>query len=79
MKAIGSNERSCNAYEQRQAFYTIEDGNYAQKLFDLFGKEQVETKLNNFLSQEFFSRSGGGIGVTRMIIAMELSGLMEED
>jgi hypothetical protein len=29
MEAIGSNERSCNAYEQRQAFYTIEDGNYA--------------------------------------------------
>ncbi|CAF3766538.1 unnamed protein product [Rotaria sp. Silwood1] len=77
METIGSAERSCNADEQRQAFYTIEDGNYAQKLFDLFGKEQVEAELNDFLSQEFFPRSGGGIGVTRMIRAMELSGLME--
>ncbi len=77
METIGSAERSSNAEEQRQAFYTIENGNYAQKLFDLFGKEQVEAELNDFLSQNFFERSGGGIGVTRMIRAMELSGLME--
>lgn len=77
METIGSAERSCDAEEQRNAFYTIEDGNYAKKLFDLFGREEVEAELNDFLSQDFFPRSGGGIGVTRMIRAMELSGLME--
>lgn len=77
METIGSAERSCDAEEQRNAFYTIEDGNYAKKLFELFGKEEVEAELNDFLSQSFFPRSGGGIGITRMIRAMELSGLME--
>jgi aspartyl/asparaginyl-tRNA synthetase len=77
METIGSAERSCDADEQRNAFYTIEDGNYAKKLFELFGKDEVEAELNDFLSQNFFPRSGGGIGITRMIRAMELSGLME--
>ncbi len=77
METIGGAERSCDPEEQRNAFYTIENGNYAQKLFDLFGKEEVEAELNDFLGQDFFPRSGGGIGVTRMIRAMELSGLME--
>ncbi len=76
METIGSAERSCDADEQRNSFYTIEGGNYAQKLFDLFGKERVEKELEDFLSHDFFERSGGGIGVTRMIRAMELSGLM---
>ncbi|MGI9526374.1 MAG: amino acid--tRNA ligase-related protein [Weeksellaceae bacterium] len=78
METIGSAERSCDADEQRKSFYSIEDGKYAQKLFDLFGQAQVEEELEEFLAQDFFPRSGGGIGVTRMIRAMELSGLMPE-
>jgi aspartyl/asparaginyl-tRNA synthetase len=77
METIGSAERSNNANEQREAFYTIENGKYAQKIFDLFGKERVEAELENFLNKDFFPRVGGGIGVTSMMRAMELSNLMK--
>ncbi len=76
IETIGSAERSCDAEEQRQSFYTIEDGKYAEKLFDLFGKDRVEEELEDFLSHDFFPRSGGGLGVPRMIRAFELSGLL---
>ena len=76
METIGSAERSCNLEEMKNTFYTIEDGKYAQKLFDLFGKERVEEEFEEFLSHKFIKRSGGGIGVTRMIRAMQLSNLV---
>lgn len=76
IETIGSAERSCDADEQRNSFYSIEGGNYAEKLFELFGKNRVEDELEDFLSHEFFPRSGGGLGVPRMIRAFELSGLM---
>jgi hypothetical protein len=60
----------------RESFYTISDGKYAEKLFELFGKERVEAELNDFLSLEFFPRVGGGIGMTRMINAFEKQGLL---
>lgn len=66
-ETIGSAERSSNAEEMRQEFYTISQGGYAQKLFDLFGKRRVEKELEEFLSLEFFPRSGGGIGLSRLI------------
>jgi hypothetical protein len=56
----------------RELFYTISDGGYAGKLFELFGKERVEKELEEFLSLDFFPRFGGGIGLTRMARAMEL-------
>ncbi len=71
-ETIGSAERSCNAEEMRQNFYTIEDGKYCEKLFELFGKERVEEELNDFLSLDFFPRFGGGIGLTRMARAYQL-------
>ena len=77
METIGSAERSCNAEEQRRAFLSIEDGLYAQKLYDLFGEERVNAELDEFFSLNFIKRCGGGIGVTRMIRAMKLSGLMK--
>ena len=75
-ETIGSAERSCNPQEMRDTFYTIEDGKYAKRLFDMFGKERVETELEEFLTHDFFPRSGGGIGVTRMIRAMQMSKLL---
>jgi aspartyl/asparaginyl-tRNA synthetase len=77
METIGSAERSCNPKEMEDTFYSIEDGKYAQKLFDMFGKDRVVGELDEFLKHDFFPRSGGGIGVTRMIRAMQLSNLIE--
>jgi len=65
-ETIGSAERSCNVEEMRDTFYTISEGGYAAKLFELFGKERVEKELEEFLSFEFFPRFGGGIGMTRL-------------
>ena len=71
-ETIGSAERSCDVDKMREMFYTIEDGGYCNKLFELFGKERVEAELEQFLSFDFFPRFGGGIGMTRMARAYEL-------
>lgn len=71
-ETIGSAERSSDVDEMRHNFYTIESGNYAGKLFELFGKERVEKELEAFLSLDFFPRFGGGIGMTRLARAYKL-------
>jgi aspartyl/asparaginyl-tRNA synthetase len=71
-ETIGSAERSCDVEKMREMFYTIENGNYSNKLFELFGKERVEKELEEFLSFNFFPRYGGGIGMTRLARAYEL-------
>ncbi len=68
-ETIGSAERSCDKDEMKKEFYSISEGKYAEKLFDLFGKDRVEKELNEFLELSFFPRSGGGIGLTRLIEA----------
>ena len=55
-ETIGSAERSCDVEKMREMFYTIENGGYCAKLFELFGKERVEKELEEFLSMEFFLR-----------------------
>ena len=75
-ETIGSAERSSNVEEMRNNFYTIENGKYSEKLFELFGKERVEEELEEFLSHDFFPRFGGGIGMTRLARAYQL--MMEE-
>ena len=71
-ETIGSAERSSNVEKMKEMFYTIENGGYSAKLFELFGKERVEKELEEFLSLNFFERFGGGIGLTRMARAYEL-------
>jgi aspartyl/asparaginyl-tRNA synthetase len=71
-ETIGSAERSSDKEEMRRMFYTISDGGYAAKLFELFGKDRVEKELEEFLSFDFFSRYGGGIGMTRLARAYKL-------
>jgi len=70
METIGSAERSTDKEQMRETFYTISDGQYAQLIIDLFGKERVEKELEEFLEFDFFPRSGGGIGVTRIMQAI---------
>ena len=76
IETIGSAQRSSDVDEMRKQFYNISDGNYANILFSNFTKERVEKELDEFLSFDFFERSGGGIGVTRKIRALKLSNLL---
>lgn len=76
IETIGSAERSCNADEMKYMFYNISDGMYAKTLFSKFGKQRVEQELNEFLSYDFRTRSGGGIGVTRLIKSMRTQQLL---
>lgn len=71
-ETIGSAERSTNAEEMREEFQTISSGQYAQTLFNIFGKERVQKELDEFLTFDFFPRCGGGIGLTRLIRALNL-------
>mgnify|MGYP000445155673 FL=1 len=69
-ETIGSAERSSDPVEMRDMFHTISDGLYANLLYDKFGKNRVEKELNDFLDLDFFPRVGGGIGITRLLHAM---------
>ena len=71
METIGSAERSTDVEQMRDTFHSITDGAYSKLLFDLFGKERVEAELEEFLKFDFFPRVGGGIGMTRMIAALD--------
>ena len=71
METIGSAERSTDVDMMRDTFHTITDGAYSNLLYKLFGKERVEAELEEFLKFDFFPRVGGGIGMTRMIAALE--------
>lgn len=72
IETIGSAERSCDAKQMKNTFDTITNGEYAQTLYDKFGKTRVVQELDTFLGNDFFVRSGGGIGVTRLIRSMGL-------
>ena len=77
METIGSAERSTDVEQMRDTFHTITDGAYASLLFELFGKERVEAELEEFLKHDFFPRVGGGIGMTRMISALDKQSISE--
>ena len=69
-ETIGSAERSDDPKEMRDQFLSISDGMYANLLFEKFGHERVEKELDKFLGLDFFPRVGGGIGITRLLHAM---------
>ena len=71
METIGSAERSTSPHQMRAMFEEISEGGYANLLYELFGKKRVDDELDEFLRHEFVPRFGGGIGVTRMISALE--------
>ena len=72
-ETIGSAERSSDKERMKELFYTISDGEYSSKLFELFGKDRVEKELEEFLSLDFFPRFGAGIGLTRLARAYEMN------
>lgn len=73
-ETIGSAERSTNIAEMRDQFEKVSDGKYAQMLFDAFTETRVRDELEGYfdLPLETTPRFGGGIGVTRLIRALEL-------
>ena len=71
METIGSAERSCDKDEMREQFMTISGGEYAGILYSKFGRERVNAEMDKFLDRDFFPRFGGGIGVTRMMRALD--------
>ena len=74
-ETIGSAERSSDTDEMREQFHTISGGMYADLLYGQFGKERVEKELEEFLSLDMIPRTGGGIGMTRLIRAFEMNKL----
>ena len=76
IETIGSAERSIDVQDMLTRFNTISDGKYAQILYDKFGKERVDKEMNEFVSNNFITRSGGGIGITRLISSMLKEGLI---
>ena len=58
------------------SFHTISNGEYAQLLFNKFGKERVEKELEEYLALDFFPRFGAGIGLTRLERALILEKLL---
>lgn len=77
IETIGSAERSCNPEEMRYMFHNISDSMYADLLYSKFTKERVEKELENFLANNFVSRAGAGIGITRLIRSLKKEGLMK--
>lgn len=75
-ETIGSAERETDKETMRNRFMSIMDGAYKDKMYELFGEQRTMAEMDDFLNFEFFPRSGGGIGVTRLIRSMKLEGLM---
>lgn len=76
METFGSAERAIDKAEMAREFNTISDGGYAQLLYNLFTKERVDAEMEQYLDHTFIQRAGGGIGLTRLIRAMKLQGLL---
>ena len=50
--------------------YFKDNCSYRGLLYDKFGKNRVDRELDKFLDLDFFPRVGGGIGITRLLHAM---------
>lgn len=76
-ETIGSAEREVDTSIMVDRFKAIMNGAYKDKMYELFGEERTMAEMDEFLKFNFFKRSGGGIGVTRLIRSMKLEGLMK--
>jgi aspartyl/asparaginyl-tRNA synthetase len=79
METIGSAERSCDVADMRNRFATIMEGSYAETIYNKFGRERVDAEMDEFMNSAFITRSGGGIGLTRLIRSMESEGLLPQE
>ena len=77
-KRLVPRERETDVKTMRERFETISNGGYKKKLYDLFGEKRTNAELNEFFNFDFFPRSRGGIGMTRLIRSMKLEGLLKD-
>lgn len=76
IETFGTAERDSDVKQMRNSFHSISDGMYAKILYNEFSKERVEDELEDYLSLPMFDRYGGGIGLTRLLRAMKIKGLV---
>jgi aspartyl/asparaginyl-tRNA synthetase len=76
METFGSAERELDKDVMRAKFESIMEGDYKNKLFELFGEERTCAELDEYLELNFIKRSGCGIGLTRLIKSMDKEGLL---
>lgn len=76
VETIGSAERSCDPEVMKYRFETISNGDYAKTLYSQFGKERVDKEMSEFMKLPMIQRSGGGIGVTRLIRSLKKENLI---
>ena len=75
-ETFGSAERETDTNIMWDRFHSICDGAYKEKLISLFGKERTMKEIEDYLKFDFFPRSGGGIGMTRLIRSMKMENLL---
>lgn len=76
IETFGSAERESLIPQMRDSFHTISDGEYSSLLYQEFSKERVEEELENYLSLPMIERFGGGIGLTRLLRALKIKGII---
>ena len=75
-ETIGSAERENDRDVMRKRFESIMGGGYREKMYELFGQERTDVELDDYLNFDFFTRCGGGIGMTRLMRSMKMEGLL---
>jgi len=79
IETIGSGERETDVNRMYKRFFTIKNGRYADLLFSKFTRDRVLKELDEYLALPMIPRFGGGIGITRLERAMQLSHLFERE
>lgn len=75
-ETFGSAERETDTNVMWDRFHSICSGAYKEKLISLFGEERTMKEIEDYLKLDFFPRSGGGIGMTRLIRSMKMENLL---
>lgn len=76
IETIGAAERSVDPVTMRDNFHSISEGGYSQLLYHEFSKERVEAELEDYLALKMTPRFGAGIGLTRLLRAMKIKGIL---
>lgn len=72
----GTAVRSCDIKHMHDMFYKQDNGNYARTMNEYFGTGRIQCELEKFFKNTFIPRFGGGIGVERLLAAMEYKDLL---